>query len=109
MNIEAEYLFNLRFSCKFSDLKVKLSLARLSVVLHQLKCKKSSSREMKSKYYLDFFLLIECCQCYRLHQERWFRKGFYEMEIAGREGAIGLPELKKFMQKVNCKIQTRFY
>jgi hypothetical protein len=27
---------------------------------------------------------------FRLHQERWFRKGFYEMETPGKEGVIGL-------------------
>ena len=27
---------------------------------------------------------------YKLHQERWFRKGFYEMEaLTGKEGTIG--------------------
>ena len=36
--------------------------------------------------------------------QRWFRKSFYEMEAPGKEGVISLPELKKFMQKVNCKI-----
>lgn len=42
---------------------------------------------------------------YKLHQERWFRKGFYEMEsLTGKEGTIGLPELKKFMAKINCKV-----
>lgn len=43
---------------------------------------------------------------FRLHQERWFRKGFYEMETPGKEGTIGLSDLKKFMQKVNYKVTT---
>ena len=30
----------------------------------------------------------------------------YEMETPGKEGVIGVQELKKFMQKVNCKITT---
>jgi len=41
---------------------------------------------------------------YGLTLERWFRKSFYEMETPGKEGTIALPELKKFLQKVNCKI-----
>ena len=41
---------------------------------------------------------------YGLTLQRWFRKSFYEMEAPGKEGVISLPELKKFMQKVNCKI-----
>ena len=41
---------------------------------------------------------------YGLTLQRWFRKSFYEMETPGKEGTIALPELKKFMQKVNCKI-----
>ena len=28
------------------------------------------------------------------------------MEVPGKEGVIGLQELKKFMQKVNCKVAT---
>ena len=44
---------------------------------------------------------------YKLHQERWFRKGFYEMEaLTGKEGTIGLAELKKFSSKVNCKVSN---
>jgi len=43
---------------------------------------------------------------YGLTLQRWFRKSFYEMETPGKEGTIALPELKKFMQKVNCKIPT---
>ena len=44
---------------------------------------------------------------YKLHQERWFRKGFYEMESwTGKEGTIGLGELKKFCSKINCKISN---
>ena len=40
----------------------------------------------------------------RLCQERFFRKSFYEMESqSGRDGAVGLPELKKFMQKISYK------
>ena len=40
----------------------------------------------------------------RLCQERFFRKSFYEMEgQSGRDGAVGLPELKKFMQKISYK------
>ena len=41
-----------------------------------------------------------------LQQERWFRKHFYSMENPGREGTIGMPELKKFMQKISYKITT---
>ena len=43
---------------------------------------------------------------YKLHQERWFRKGFYEIENwANKDNSmIGLPELKKFLSKSNCKI-----
>ena len=41
---------------------------------------------------------------YKLHQERWFRKGFYDMEK--HSGTIGLQELKKYMQKINCKVST---
>ena len=43
---------------------------------------------------------------YGLTLQRWFRKSFYEMETPGKEGVISLPELKKFMQKVNCKITS---
>jgi len=44
---------------------------------------------------------------YKLHQERWFRKGFYEMETwTGKEGTIGLAELKKFCSKINCKVSN---
>ncbi len=44
---------------------------------------------------------------YKLHQERWFRKGFYEMESwTGKEGTIGLAELKKFCSKINCKVNN---
>ena len=40
----------------------------------------------------------------RLCQERFLRKSFYEMESqSGRDGAVGLPELKKFMQKISYK------
>ena len=52
------------------------------------------------------WLLYTYLSIFRLHQERWFRKGFYEMETPGKEGVIGVQELKKFMQKVNCKITT---
>ena len=43
---------------------------------------------------------------YKLHQERWFRKGYYEIELgANKENSmIGLPELKKFLSKANCKV-----
>ena len=44
---------------------------------------------------------------YKLHQERWFRKGFYEMTaLTGKENTIGLTELKKFCAKVNCKVSN---
>ena len=43
---------------------------------------------------------------YGLTLQRWFRKSFYEMETPGKENFISLPELKKFMQKVNCKISN---
>ena len=44
---------------------------------------------------------------YKLHQERWFRKGFYEMTaLTGKENTIGLAELKKFCAKVNCKVSN---
>ncbi|TRY67123.1 hypothetical protein TCAL_13126 [Tigriopus californicus] len=42
----------------------------------------------------------------RLHQERWFRKAFYEMESPAREGLLTLSDLKKFMQKISCKMAT---
>ena len=43
----------------------------------------------------------------RLHQERWLRKSFYEMENPRTsEGGLGLTDLKKFMAKINCKIAT---
>ena len=43
---------------------------------------------------------------YKLHQERWFRKGFYEIELCANKdnSMIGLPELKKFLSKANCKV-----
>jgi len=43
---------------------------------------------------------------YGLNIHKWLRKSFYEMEAPGKEGTISLQELKKFMQKVNCKIST---
>jgi len=43
---------------------------------------------------------------YGLTLQRWFRKRFYEMETPGKDGVIGLSELKKFMQRINCKIST---
>ena len=43
----------------------------------------------------------------RLNRERYFRKGFYDMETqTGKEGVLGLQDLKKYMQKVNHKIPT---
>ncbi len=43
----------------------------------------------------------------RLQQERFFRKSFYEMEAAsGREGGVGLSEVKKFMQRISYKVTT---
>ena len=43
---------------------------------------------------------------YRIHQERWFRKGFYQMETPGKEGTMSIQDLKRFMQKVSLKIST---
>eukprot|EP00095_Tigriopus_kingsejongensis_P002053 maker-scaffold254_size236139-snap-gene-1.12 protein:Tk02053 transcript:maker-scaffold254_size236139-snap-gene-1.12-mRNA-1 annotation:"1-phosphatidylinositol -bisphosphate phosphodiesterase gamma-1" len=42
----------------------------------------------------------------RLHQERWFRKAFYELEAPGRDGALALSDLKKFLQKISHKMAT---
>ena len=53
---------------------------------------------MKKRY--NFLIL-------RLNRERYFRKGFYDMETqTGKEGVLGLQDLKKYMQKVNHKIPT---
>ena len=55
-------------------------------------------KEIEEKFY---FLIT------RLNRERYFRKGFYDMETqTGKEGVLGLQDLKKYMQKVNHKIPT---
>lgn len=41
-----------------------------------------------------------------VHNCRFFRKSFYEMEAPGREGVVTLPDLKKFMQRVSLKVST---
>jgi len=55
---------------------------------------------------LNFLIEDVAGATYSLSLQRWFRKSFYDMETPGKEGAITLQELKKFLQKVNCKVPT---
>lgn len=43
----------------------------------------------------------------RLHQERWFRKSFYELENPNRDSTtVSLSDMKKFMTKISHKTTT---
>jgi len=99
---------------KWSEEKATLEAARCFVIFY--------GKEFNLKSLSVVALSITECECwqkglrylmedvsratYGLTLQRWFRKSFYEMETPGKEGTIALPELKKFMQKVNCKIPT---
>ncbi|CAB4059466.1 PLCG1 [Lepeophtheirus salmonis] len=53
---------------------------------------------------LSYLLEDVATASYKHEQERWFRKGFYQFEIPGKEGCLGLTELKKFLHKISYKI-----
>ena len=43
---------------------------------------------------------------YILLRERWMRKGFYQVESQTKENSLSIQDLKRFFQRVNCKIGT---
>jgi len=99
---------------KWSEEKASLDGARCFVILYGREFNLKSLSvvalsETECEYWLKglkFLMEDVTMATYGLTLQRWFRKSFYEMETPGKEGTIALPELKKFMQKVNCKIPT---
>jgi len=97
---------------KWSEEKAGLEVGRCFVIFYGREFNLKSLSvvalsETECEYWqkgLRFLMEDVSRATYGLTLQRWFRKSFYEMETPGKEGTIALPELKKFMQKVNCKI-----